>query len=292
MNVNTNKMSDETAKPVTAQDLPGLTAFALLWRLQLNVPLAANPNVALAPVSVKKRPLRVLSAGARLTSSRTVGRRALALIEGSLEFCVYPRHHPQKNKDIGVVIQDLGRALAVAVAQELRSRRVKSCGPYNDVLCREGFAQLLAPVADDETRQFAFHYEVAVVDLGARQLQFPGLRAPVRLSADSCTQVTGHYKDRLNVCVSLGDHQPQLLTDIADLYPIKELRYEAVYDSRQHALSVAHLEHLDAWLASISLTATMEKGIPDPMLDRPHVGSKMGSKVRRLPAAPPHNAPM
>lgn len=253
----------EQPKAVTEKDVRGLTAFALLWRLQLNVPEAAGP-VKLQKCRLNKRPLRLLSGNARLVSSRTVGRRAVALIEGCLEYCVFPRPEIGEVKDV----ENAGHALARAVAFELRSMRVKKHGPYNDVIWQEGFSHLLAPVADEDTRQFAFHYEITVVDLEAKSLQFPGISQPIPLCGDSCFQLQGRYAG-VNVCVSLpvAPLDPSVtLNDFYDTSRTTGFCKEALYDTRQHALSVAHLYYLEEWLAKLSLA---EKVYRDSMLEKP-----------------------
>lgn len=246
------------ANPVTSDDVPGLTAFALVWRLQLNVHNTRGP-VALEAPRKTKRNKRVLSNNARLVSNRRVGRRALGVIEGCLEFCVYPRKEYRNSEDLGTAVQSLGRELAVEVAQELRAKRVQKHGPYNDVLFREGLSQLMAPIVDDNTQQFCFNYEITVVDLDARALQFPAMlgHASIELTGAMCAQLQGHT-EKLQCCVALpGTHQGRAPPFLHDLYVPKKawsLRPVEIYETRQHALSVAHLEHLSDWLSHMSVT--------------------------------------
>jgi hypothetical protein len=285
-------MSEKAAKPVTEEDIRGLTAFALVWRLQLNVPQAAGP-IKLRKPRLNKRPLRLLSANARLTSSRTVGSRAVAVIEGCLEFCVFPR---PSNLMLGETrdVEDTGHALARAIAFELRSTRVSKSGPYNDELCREGFSQLLAPITDDDTRQFAFFYDVTVVNLEAQSLQFPGISQPIPLRGDSCFQLEGFFAG-VNVCISLPMSPADPSVTLPDFYDLTEstgVTYETLYDSRQHALSVAHLYYLDEWLAKLSLA---EKVYRDSILEDPNMADGAnpdGPKLRRFPYDATHAAPL
>jgi hypothetical protein len=239
-------------------EVPGLTAFALLWRLQLDV-AATETAIKLRPPS-RRKPLRVFSGNAQLTSSRVVGSRALAVIEGCLEFCVYPLKPSSTHKDQGRAVQDVIYDLARAVAQEARYTRVRKYGPYNDIRFREGFTHALLPpvrtttTSQEDTRRYCFDYEVTVVDLNARSLQFPGIRKAIPLKGSTSVQLKGHTDHNIGVCVAVPRLSP-LTSDIRDVFqsPQWSLQLTEMHETRQDALNVAHLEHLSAWLSEVSV---------------------------------------
>jgi hypothetical protein len=189
----------------TDEQLRGLHAFTIVWRLNVEVPRKAWTK--------KKgwlKPAMMLTCDAMQQPAERRDKRILLSATGTLEFCVFLKYGTTSYEPY--TLPYISQKLARAVAREMDERIQLRDNPEEpmDKLFKDNLNIMLPPKV--QGRRSVFMYEVVPVDISAKKLVLYDIT--VDLDAEQCMQLVRRYKTYV-VAVSVPSIQKdQVLCDV------------------------------------------------------------------------------